>query len=167
VANFTVRYKIQLTDVNGDTATVTATSVNADTATLAGLNSTATTLAGDIGACSNAKVTSVLADVLFLKAHISAGTAPPPADAVYPSVTDGAHLFFNNSAGEGRSITVPAPLESDFIAGTNTVDPADTNVAALITTMESLSDFSGATNLYQGGVKTAHHARRRATRKHL
>jgi hypothetical protein len=160
-------YDIQVTDVNGDSATTRFRSLYPDTTTIAGLATTAASLDGGVAACTNGKTTSRAVYILFNKSQISAGTAPPPASATYPSVTDGARLSFNNSNGLTRSITVPAPLLSDFITGTNTVNPADTNVSALISLCESLADLDGSTNLYQGGVKVGRHSRRRPARKHL
>ena len=167
MANYDIYYDITLTDVNGDSATTHVKSVNADTAALAGMSTTATAVANVIGACSNAKVTAIGLHTTFTKAQISAGTAPPPANATYPSVTDGARLQFANSAGDRRAVTVPAPLLADFITGSNTVNASNTNVAALIAELEALNDPQGGTNLYEGGVKTGRHARRRASRKTL
>lgn len=160
-------YVIQVTDVNGDSALVRLQSLQVDTGTVASHAADALALANVIAACSNGKVTSYGFHVGVNKAQISAGTAPPPASATYPSVTDGARLTFINAVGEKRILTIPAPLLSDFKVGTNTVNPADANVAALITEVESFTDLDGATNLYDGGVKVAHHARKRASRKSL
>lgn len=161
-------YIFQVTDVNGDTAEVSVAVAAGDTSTIAAAASAAAALATAIQATTNGKITSQGFRVGFIKAQISAGTAPPPANATYPSVTDGARLTFANSAGGRRSVTVPAPLLTDFITGSNTVNASDTNIAALITAVEAVSDIGGgATNLYEGGVKVGRHARRRTTRKHL
>jgi hypothetical protein len=167
MASYEVFYDIQVTDVNGDSATMRLRSLYPDTTDIAGLATTASTTVGLVAACTNGKVTGSAIYILFNRAQISAGTAPPPTNATYPSVTDGARLSFNNSNGLGRSVTIPAPLLSDFISGSNTVNPADANVAALITQVELLADLDGSTNLYQGGVKVGRHSRRRPTRKHL
>jgi len=167
MANYPGALVFQITDVNGDTAEMAITSLFADTATIA----TITTLIGAVGALivpvTNGKVTSTGARWGVTKAQISTATAPPPANATYPSVTDGAALSFRNSAGGARRVVIPAPLLTDFIAGTNTVNPAQADMAALIAELEALSDLDGATNLYEGGVKTGRHSRRRVTRKHL
>ena len=167
MASYAIEYKFTLTDVNGDNANMSIRSFGADTTTMAQLATTSGTLNGLIAACTNAKITSASVSFLVLKAQISAGTAPPPANATYPSVTDGAALDFNNSGGGKRRVVIPAPLESDFKVDTNTVNPADANVGPLITELEALTDIFGTTNLYQGGVKTGRHARRRPTRKSL
>lgn len=167
MANLTVELAVQVTDVNGDTALVRLQQVVADSATLAAIATNVGNMATALAACTNGKVTSQSYSVVVNKAQISAGTAPPPANATYPSVTDGARLSFGNSAGEKRLITVPAPLLTDFKPNSNTVNPSDANIAALISFVESQQDFDGTTNLYEGGVKTAHHARKRATRKSL
>lgn len=167
MATYTVYYDIQVTDAFGDTANVRLQTTTVDTATIAARVTDAQTLASDIAACTNGKVTSIGFSVLVSKAQISAGTAPPPANATYPSVTDGARLSFANSAGERRSITIPAPLLSDFKTNSNTVNPDDANVSALISQVEAFFDLDGATNLYEGGVKVSHHARRRPARKSL
>lgn len=167
MASYELAYDIQITDVNGDSASMRIRSLYPDTTTIAGLATTAAANVTAVAACTNGKVTSSGVTILFNRAQISAGTAPPPASAVYPSVTDGARLTFNNSNGLARVVVVPAPLLSDFITGSNTVNPGDTNIGALITQIEALADIDGSTNLYQGGVKVGRHARRRPTRKHL
>jgi len=167
MASYPSDLEFQLTDVNGDSALMRLTTLYPDTTAISGLATTAAATAALIAACTNAKITLQGFHVTFVKAQISAGTAPPPASSVYPSVTDGAALSFANSAGGRRRVVIPAPLLSDFVTGTNTVNPADANISALITQIEALSDLSGLTNLYEGGVKVAHHSRRRAARKHL
>lgn len=167
MATYLATYNIQVTDVNGDTATMRVTEARADTALVSAIATQTAALAALVAAATNGKITSQGYTLEFVKAQISAGTAPPPASAIYPSVTDGARLEFNNSAGEKRVVVIPAPLLSDFKTNSNTVNPADTNMAALISFIEGITDLDGSTNLYQGGVKVAHHARKRATRKSL
>jgi hypothetical protein len=82
-------------------------------------------------------------------------------------VTDGAKLSFSGASGESRSITIPAPLLSDFLTGTNTVNPGDANISALIAQVEGMNDEGLTVNLYEGGVKVGRHSRRRPARKHL
>jgi hypothetical protein len=167
LASYLGSINIQVTDVNGDSALMRFVVEYVDTTTLAQLNTLGASLATLVTPCTNGKVTSISVDFGFTKAQISAGTAPPPANATYPSVTDGARMTFINSAGGRRFVTVPAPLLTDFKTGSNTVNPADANMAALIAVVESLPDEAGTTNLYDGGVKTGRHARKRATRKSL
>lgn len=165
--SYEMQYDVTITDFNGDTATMHVSSFYPDTTTISGLVGTLTTLAGDIAACTNGKVTATGFHFLIDKAQISTATAPPPSNATYPSVTDGARLAFANSNGGRRVVVVPAPLLSDFLANSNTVNPGDANVSALIAEIEALADNTGSTNLYEGGVKVGRHSRRRATRKHL
>lgn len=167
MASYEVYYDMQVTDFNGDTAMVRLRSLYPDTTTIAGLATTAATNVGVVAACTNGKVTSSGISILFNKAQISSSTAPPPANTTYPSVTDGARLTFNNSNGLSRVVVIPAPLLSDFETGTNTVNPADTNVAPLIAQVQALADLDGSTNLYQGGVKVGRHSRKKPARKHL
>ncbi len=167
MANYTLEFGYQITDVNGDTAQIRIQQVVADTQTLAVLKTTSDNVLAKITPLTNGKVTSRTVTVIQDKAQISAATAPPPADAIYPSVTDGARLNFQNAAGERRSLTIPAVIEAAFASGTTTVNPAQADVAALIAIIEGLVDFDGATNLYAGGVKVAHHSRKRVTHKRL
>lgn len=167
MANFTIELEYTFTDVNGDTAQMRVRNVQPDTATIANLVTLANGLGAVIDPCTNAKNTRVGVGITVLEAQISAATAPPPASATYPSVTDGAKMTFDNSNGGRRVVVVPAPVLTDFITGTNTVNPADGNISALIAFIEGLADLPGTTNLYAGGVKVGRHARRRVTRKHL
>lgn len=167
MATYTVYNDIQITDVNGDSALVRVQDTAADTVTLATAAANLAIIVGVVAACTNGKVTSSGMHVVVSRAQISASTAPPPTNATYPSVTDGARLNFSNSSGGTRNVTIPAPLLSDFISGTNTVNPSDSNIAPLIAELEALTDLSGSTNLFQGGEKVAHHSRKRVTRKHL
>src|ERR1700682_1937657 len=107
MANYTLEFEIQITDVNGDSALTRIQQVVPDTQTLAVMATTSTNLTAAVAACTNGKVTATGVHAIFSKAQISAGTAPPPASAIYPSVTDGARLNFANSAGERRALTVP------------------------------------------------------------
>lgn len=167
MANFTLEYHFQVTDINGDAATATIRQVVADTQTLAVLKTTSDNLLAVIAPLTNGKVTSRTVTVIQDKAQISAGTAPPPADAAYPSVTDGARLNFNNAAGLRRAITIPAVKEVAFASGTTTVNPAQSDVAALISQIEGVVDVDGTTNLYQGGEKVGRGSRKRVTHKRL
>jgi len=167
LASFNGHYDIQVTDVNGDNATIKVERFFSDSVNVSVYEAELATLVANIAACTNGKVTSTALYIGFNKAQISAATAPPPASSVYPSVTDGARLSFANSGGGRRSITIPAPLLTDFKTGSNTVNPSDTNISALIADIEGLAGIDGTTNLYEGGVKTGRHARKRVTRKSL
>ena len=167
MANITYSYNFNITDVNGDSAQMRIDSITADTTTLASLATNRGTLNGLIAPLTNGKVTGRTVTLQIDKAQISSGTAPPPADATYPSVTDGARMSFTNSSGQRRVVVVPAPLEAVFKTDTNVVNPDQADVAAFIAEIIALGLIGGATNLYDGGVKVGHHARKRATRKSL
>lgn len=167
MANVTYSYNFQITDVNGDSANMRISSITPDTTTVASLVTNSGTINALIAPLTNGKVTSRTITLEVDKAQISAATAPPPTDATYPSVTDGARMSFSNAAGARRTIVVPAPVESDFKTDSNVVNPSDTNVAAFIAEIVALGNLGGATNLYEGGVKVGRHSRRRATHKTL
>ena len=58
----------------------------------------------------------------------------PPAMAVYGDSEDKAYLYFRSaSTGNPYSIQVPGPLAADFASDNETVAPAATGIAALIT----------------------------------
>jgi hypothetical protein len=165
---YDVTFQIQLTDVNGNSAiTDLVLYGEADTNTTANWATAVASYAALIAACTNAKVTRTSVSILFTKAQISAGTAPPPASAVYPSVTDGARLIFGSSTGVRRSVTIPAPLLTDFKTGQNVVNPADGNIAPLIASITALGVPAYQTNLYEGGAKVGRSARRRVAHRSL
>lgn len=165
MASYNLRYLIQITDINGDTAEVSLPSHLADTTTLAAIATGLGTLATDIAACSNGKVTRQSFRVLVNEAQYLVGTTPP-TDAEYSSVTDGARLQFADGAGEKTSLTIPAPVEAIFGANSNVVDSTISQVATLITQVAASANSTSGTafNLYKGGVKTGRGSRRRATR---
>jgi hypothetical protein len=168
MATYDVTFDVQLTDINGNSATTEfALYGEPDTGTIATWATAALAFAGLVGATTNAKVTRVGLSVLFLKAQISAGTAPPPTSAIYPSVTDGARLQFGSSTGVRRSLTIPAPLLTDFKPSSNVVNPADANIAALIASATALGTAPYVTNLYEGGAKVGRGARRRVAHRSL
>jgi len=167
MASFVYEYTFQITDVNGDSAQMRIKSFAPDTTTIASLVTNSSTLNGLIAPLTNGKVTARGVTLTVDKAQISSATAPPPADAVYPSVTDGARMNFSNNIGARRVVVVPAPVESVFKTDTNTVNPDQSDVAAFIAEIIALGEDPAATNLYEGGVKIGRHARKRATRKSL
>lgn len=168
MATYDVTFEVQLTDVNGNSAlTELVLYGEADTTTLASWATAVASYAALIAACTNAKVTRTGIGVLFTKAQISSGTAPPPANATYPSVTDGARLNFGSSTGIRRALTIPAPLLTDFKTGQNVVNPADANIAPLIASVTSLGTAPYQTNLYEGGAKVGRSARRRVAHRSL
>lgn len=165
-ADFT--YSWQFTDVNGNSAiTDLVLEGESDAGTVAASRTLLNTVGALLAACTNAKITRQSFSVLDMKAQISAGTAPPPASAIYPSVTDGARLQFGSSSGARRALTIPAPLLSDFKTNSNVVNPADTNVSALIAEIVTLGVPPNQTNLYEGGSKVGQSARRRVTHRSL
>ena len=160
MANYRTQYDFEVVDVNGDTANIRIQTLQPDTRTFAQMVTTTGALATAIIACSNGKIIRQGFSVLVNEAQFLVGTSPP-TNAEYSSVTDGARLQFANSLGERGSITVPAPLETDFGSASNVVDSLDTNVAALIALLQaSMVGASGtALNLYKGGIKVGRRAR--------
>lgn len=160
MASFDAHYTLEYVDVNGDTATVRMPFQAGDAGTIAGIHTNGSALQAVVDACTNAKNISLSVTVLFNKAHLIVGTTPPN-DAEYSSVTDGARLQFGNSLGERNSVTIPAPLESDFGASSNVVDSTDANVAALIAFWQANAANPSNTlfNLYSGGIKVGRRAR--------
>ena len=168
MANYDVQYQLQVTDINGDTALCRVNQLLADTSTLAAIATSAAAVATALAATTNGKITSQGVSANFVKAQISAGTAPPPANATYPSVTDGAELNFGGSGtGVKRRFVIPAPLLTDFKTNSNIVNPADANVAPLIAQLESMNDEGATVNLYEGGIKVGKHSRKRRAIKSL
>jgi hypothetical protein len=165
MASYNLKYKIQVTDFNGDVAEVTFPDHLIDTTTLATLAAAMANLVAALAAATNGKITRQSISVLLNEAQYLVGVAPP-TNAEYSSVTDGAKLNFADGAGERSSVTVPAPLEALFGASSNVVDSTQATAAALITEFETqCHSSSGALfNLYKGGAKTGRHSRRRVTR---
>lgn len=162
MANFNAKYTVEIVDVNGDHSITTMPVLHADTTTVAQMQTDSAGFGGAVIACSNGKVIKRSVTLLFDEAQLIVGTTPP-TDAEYSSVTDGARLQFSNAEGQRYSLTVPAPLETDFGAASNVVDSTDTNVAALIAFIvaHATSPANFLFNLYKGGVKVGKGARRR------
>lgn len=162
MATFHAYYTIEIVDVNGDVATTRMPFQAVDAGTVAGLHTGATNFGAALLACSNGKGIKTSMTILYDEAQLIVGTTPP-TNAEYSSVTDGARLQFSNNTGERSSLTIPAPLESDFGAASNVVDPTDANVAALIAFWQAnAADPAGVHyNLYKGGIKVGRRARSR------
>lgn len=152
-------------DVDGQTARTSYRSAQVDSVTLAQKAAEVATFGADVGAASNGKVIRTGFTVQTLEAHVVPG-APPPTDAVYPSVTDGARLRIANGAGAVGGLTIPAPKDAVFVPGQTYVDQAG-SAAALITFITShATDVAGTVlNLYISGVKVGRGARRRQSNK--
>jgi hypothetical protein len=152
-------------DVDAQTARVSYRSLQADTVTLAQKATEVATFGTDVAAASNGKVIRQGFTVLTLEAHVIPGT-PPPTDAVFPSVTDGARIVIANGSGAKGGLTVPAPRETAFVAGQTYVDPAGA-ASALITFLTGHATDIGGTllNLYISGTKVGRGARRRVSNK--
>lgn len=84
-----------------------------------------------VGACSNAQVVGEAQTTTVTVNKASALIAP--LDESWSSASMKAVLEFQDDTLVIRSIAVPAPDESVFESDGLTVDPADTNIAALIT----------------------------------
>lgn len=164
MASYRIRYFIQVTDINGDTALTSIESFSADTATLAQIATDMATLEVALAAATNGKVTRQSVEVLINEAQFLVGTTPP-TNAEYSSVTDGARFQFANGQGERASSTIPAPLEALFGPSSNVIDSTQPQSAGWITAFESIArPPSGVSfNLYKGGIKVGRRARRRRT----
>lgn len=162
MANYIAHHVFEYVDVNGDTAVVRVPQQMPDSRTLAIAATANAAIGSAITACTNAKNIKRSFTVLLDEAQLIVGTTPP-TNAEYSSVTDGAKLQFSNNLGDRYSLTVPAPLESDFGASSNVVDSTNANVAALITTItaDATTSSGAALNLYKGGIKVGKRARRR------
>lgn len=162
MANYYVEYEYQIVDVNGDTALTRVPSLQVDSLTVAQLVTKSGAIGAVLAACTNGKVIRTSASIGIVTAQFIVGTAPP-TNAEYSSVTDGARLNFANGTGSRMSLTIPAPLESDFGTASNVVNPADGNIAPLIAEIASAATDRGGTlfNLYKGGVKVGRRARLR------
>jgi hypothetical protein len=165
MANYNIRLFVQVTDINGDVAEVSAPAREADTTTLAALATAVGGLASAVAQASNGKVTRQGFHVLVNEAQYLVGTAPPN-NAEYSSVTDGAKFNFADGAGERSSMKIPAPLEALFGVNSNVIDSTQTNSLAVINwfTANASSTSGTAFNLYKGGAKTGKGTRRRATK---
>jgi len=164
MARYNGEFALEIVDVNGDTAHATMPINVSDAAVLSDLVTQSATFASDLIACSNGKVIRQRVSFLLDEAQYIIGTTPP-SDNKYPSVTDGARIQFSNAGGSRSSLTIPAPLEAVFGAGSMVVDPTQAQVAALLTFYKGLaSDRAGNLfNLYKGGVKVGRGARIRRT----
>lgn len=162
MANYTGYYEYEFVDINGDTANVRVPFFTGDARTVAQMATTANAIGAALDACTNAKAVRVGFSFLIVEAQLIVGTTPPN-NAEYSSVTDGARLQFANGVGSRTSLTVPAPLESDFGASSNVVDSTNANVAALIAEIQIAASDKGGNvfNLYKGGIKVGRRARRR------
>ena len=109
MANYLMTGWADVVDVAGQVARVSYRSLQVDSVTLAAKATEVATFGADIGAASNGKVIRTGFTVLTLEAHVVPGS-PPPTDAVYPSVTDGARIRIANGAGSVGGLTVPAPI---------------------------------------------------------
>jgi hypothetical protein len=165
MASYNLKYKIQVTDINGDVAEVTFPDHLIDTTTMATLAAAMANLVAALAPATNGKVTRQSVSILFNEAQFLVGTAPP-TNAEYSSVTDGARFQFADGAGERSAVTVPAPIEALFGGNSNVVDSTQAQAAALITEFETQCHSSSGVlfNLYKGGAKTGRHSRRRVTR---
>jgi len=153
----------QVTDINGDTATLRIPVPLPDTTTIANLATELGVFEPLIAALTNGKITRQGFSVLVNEAQFLVGTTPP-VDAEYSSVTDGAKLQFASGNGDRASVTIPAPIEAMFGANSNVVDSTQTDTAAFIAQYKtSAGTEPGPTvlNLYKGGIKVGKRARRR------
>lgn len=162
------KYNFLVVDINGDTALASFEAFFPPAGLGSDLQANSATIATALAAATNGKIIRRSVSLLLDEAQYIIGVSPP-AEAEYSKVETGARLQFSNAAGTRAAFTVPAPKLSDFngAGNANTVNPLDANMSALIVALESvLTDDEGTpVNLYQGGVKTGRHARRRPNRR--
>lgn len=163
MANFRIRYVQQVADIDGQVATTSFEATSPDSTTVAQLITKLNAFGAALAPATNGKVVRTSVSILGMEAQLIPGT-PPPTDAIYPSVTDGARINFSNSQGATGHLTIPAPTEGTFLAAPQRdfVDPAG-DAAALIAFIQTSATDTGQNylNLYQGGIKTGRGARRR------
>jgi hypothetical protein len=168
MATYRLTYWFDVVDIDGDVARTSVMTEVSDAGVVSDLVTNSGTLGTAIAAATNGKIIGEGVTILFLRAQLLVGTSPP-ADAIYPKVETGARFHFSNSNGSRASMTIPAPKETVFKTGgeRNTVDPTATPSAGLIAAFESIASDVGGNplNLYQGGVRTGKHARRRPSRR--
>lgn len=166
--NYKTTFMVQIVDINGDTAETSYTANFNGTEVFSDLVTLQNEFATLLSAITNGKVIRQRFSVLVDEAQLLVGTTPPN-EAEYSKVETGARLQFANAQGSRASLTVPAPILATFNAAgnANTVDPTQAGVAALIAFIKanSFDDGLNALNLYQGGVRVSHHARRRPNRR--
>lgn len=165
MANYNIRLKVQITDINGDVAEATFPMHTSDASTLALVVTSLGTMATSLAALTNGKVTRQSFSVLVNEAQYLVGTTPP-TNAEYSSVTDGARLSFADGSGERMAVTIPAPIEALFGTNSNVVD---STVSAVSTFIGDVAANCGSTsgvafNLYKGGIKVGRHSRKRVTK---
>ena len=139
-------------DGHGDVAVVRFPSYLADitanaTATSAWYTN-AQALFASLAACINGKIVKESFNFSFNRAQKPAG----PLDT-YAHVYQAGEFFVGDGGLERARISIPTPLTSDFQADGITVNPADTNVAALISAVEAhcAGSSGGSLNEYLGG----------------
>jgi hypothetical protein len=160
---YLTRLECEIVDINGDHAECSMPISLAHDATTDTVTGLLGTFAGLVAAATNGKIIKQSYSVLFSKAQLIVGTAPPN-NAEYSSVTDGARMQFANTDGSRGALTIPAPLEALFGVSSNVIDSTQAQVAPLIAfyVANAHATASGPLlNLYKGGVKTGKGTRRR------
>lgn len=162
MANYRCYLNVTLTDSDGDQSKMRIDlGPIADTATIAGL---ATDMSGFIaalgapGTITNAAVTEQSVSIVLSKATFTSAL-----NAQFAQVEDQARLQFANSAGDRASLSIPAPIPGVFASPPNqdVVDFAGP-VGAIIAWFTAHAGGPTLLNIYEGGVKVARRARRRA-----
>jgi hypothetical protein len=159
MANYALSYNMTFRDVDGQSTTLRVHNDHvADTQTYAATATTLASLSAAVAATTNAKLVQTSFTVLVTEAS-GVGT-----DAEFPLVSQKAVLHFSNAQGSRASLGIPAPKEAGFKAppSDDIVDPAETNMAALIAAF--IADAADAANnayLFQGGALSSRHRSRR------
>lgn len=115
----------------------------------------------DTGASDTAFETALInisnAQLTVLTFGLAAVSTTTPSTSSYPLVNTTAVLNFVTGIGSGIQLTVPAPIASIFGPDNITVDPSNTLVAALITSVLGfLTDAAGnVATAYTTGIRSS------------
>lgn len=121
-------------DVSGEKSITTVNiATQGGSVTITDIASFVTTLETALNGVSLATLYALSFRQLFVDDPADLPTSP------YAQREAGMRVFFHNTQGEKGHLTIPAPdmANCDLLAGTDLFDPADTEVAALISWLES------------------------------
>jgi len=147
-----IHYIATVQDAHGDTAVVKLLAgendFSTDATTLAALYAIAEGFISALAACMNGKVVKHGMAMQWSRAQKPTGPL-----STYAHVYQNAFLHFGDGATERTTIQIPTPKTTDLLTDGITVNPADANVAALISFVEANGVSSGGRlfNEYLGG----------------
>ncbi len=147
-----LEYVFTVQDAHGDTAVVKMPQwipdISAEAGTLGAFYTQAQALATALAACLNGKIVEI-----GMTQHWSRAQKPTGPLPTYAHVYQAGFLEMGDGGNERTRISMPTPKTTDFLTDGITVNPADTNVAALITAVEATctSKANSPFNEYLGG----------------